>query len=65
MNMDFTILLEAVIMLKQILQKSSDPYLGELTYRATVLQHGLSPAQLFTSRHLEITEKHIMHDFAM
>ena len=35
--------------IKSVLEKSSDPYLGLLSYRTAPLEHGFSPAQLLMS----------------
>ena len=40
---------------KAFLAKSSDPYLGLLSYRSTPLEHGYSAAQLIMSRNLRTT----------
>ena len=41
--------------MKSVLLKSSDPYLGLLSYISTPLEHGYSPAQLLMSRNLRTT----------
>ncbi|XP_076461673.1 uncharacterized protein LOC143294127 [Babylonia areolata] len=42
----------AVQTVKNLMKKTEDPYLALLTYRATPLQHGLSPAELLMGRKL-------------
>ncbi|XP_048236436.1 uncharacterized protein LOC125371759 [Haliotis rufescens] len=45
----------AVQTVKQLLKKSSDPYMALLTYRSTPLQNGFSPSQLLMGRNLRTT----------
>ena len=45
----------AVKTVKALLNKNDDPYLAMLSYRATPLENGYSPAQLSMGRHLRTT----------
>ena len=45
----------AVRTIKDLLNKSDDPYLAILTYRSTPLEHGYSPAELLMGRKLRTT----------
>ena len=45
----------AIQTLKQIMEKSEDPYLGLLSYRNTPLSFGRSPAELLMNRRLNTT----------
>ena len=45
----------AVRTIKDLLNKSDDPYLAILTYRSTPLENGYSPAELLMGRKLRTT----------